>query len=56
MGTGDLSHKVDAAVKENGVDLLICGHHHDFLSKITSYSRPLIHHSPIDILVVPIKS
>ena len=56
VGTGDLSHKVDAAVKENGVDLLICGHHHDFLSKIISYSRPLIHHSPIDILVVPIKS
>ncbi|MDD9155729.1 universal stress protein [Aliivibrio sp. S4TY2] len=56
VGTGDLSHKVDKAVKVNEIDLLICGHHHDFLSKIISYSRPLIHHSPIDILVVPICS
>ena len=56
VGTGDLSHKVDAAVKEHEIDLLICGHHHDFLSKIISYSRPLINHTPIDILVVPIKS
>ncbi|MCP3697814.1 MAG: universal stress protein [Aliivibrio sp.] len=56
VGTGDLSHKVDKAVKANEIDLLICGHHHDFLSKIISYSRPLIHQSPIDILVVPISS
>lgn len=56
VGTGDLSNKVDVAIKDNEVDLLICGHHHDFLSKIISYSRNLIHHSPVDILVVPIKS
>ncbi|MCE7579130.1 universal stress protein [Aliivibrio fischeri] len=56
VGTGDLSNKVSLAVIDTDVDLIICGHHHDFLSKIISYSRPLINHSPVDILVVPIPS
>ncbi|TOO00554.1 universal stress global response regulator UspA, partial [Vibrio parahaemolyticus] len=41
-------------IKEQEVDLLICGHHQDFWSKIISYSRHLINKSPVDILVVPI--
>ncbi|MEH0664337.1 universal stress protein [Vibrio scophthalmi] len=56
VGTGDLSEKLTYTIKEHGFDLLICGHHQDFWSKIVSYSRHLINKSPIDILVVPIKS
>ncbi|MGR6840753.1 universal stress protein [Aliivibrio wodanis] len=56
VGTGDLSNKVSMVVAENGIELIVCGHHHDFLSNIISYSRPLIQHSPIDILVVPLTS
>jgi len=41
-------------IADKGFDLLICGHHHDFVSKLVSYSRHLINKSPIDILVVPI--
>ncbi|AMF93104.1 universal stress protein [Vibrio fluvialis] len=54
VGTGDLSDKLGMIIADNGFDLLICGHHHDFVSKLVSYSRHLINKSPIDILVVPI--
>ncbi|MCG9680129.1 universal stress protein [Vibrio sp. Isolate23] len=54
VGTGDLGDKLNDTITENGVDLLICGHHQDFWSKIISYSRHLINKSPVDILVVPI--
>ncbi|MCW8345668.1 universal stress protein [Vibrio sp. ZSDZ65] len=54
VGTGDLGDKLKDTIAENEVDLLICGHHHDFWSRIVSYSRHLINKSPIDILVVPI--
>ncbi|MGL6262329.1 universal stress protein [Vibrio sp. WXL210] len=53
VGTGDLGDKIHETVVEHQVDLLICGHHQDFWSKIISYSRHLIHKSPVDILVVP---
>lgn len=54
VGTGDLSTKLEDLIASDNYDLLICGHHHDFVSKIVSYSRHLINKSPIDILVVPI--
>ncbi|MDN2480120.1 universal stress protein [Vibrio astriarenae] len=54
VGTGDLGDKIHETVVDHNVDLLICGHHQDFWSKIISYSRHLIHKSPVDILVVPI--
>lgn len=53
IGTGDLSDKLEQTIKENHIDLLICGHHHDFWSKIVSYSKHLVDKSPVDILVVP---
>ncbi len=56
IGTGALSEKLQATITANGFDLLIAGHHHDFWSSIVSYSKNLIDKSPIDILVVPIKS
>ena len=54
IGTGDLSSKLQDIIQDNGVELIICGHHHDFWSKIISYSKHLINKSPVDILVVPI--
>lgn len=56
VGTGNLSNKLKKMIEHNKYDLLICGHHHDFWSGIVSYSRDLINKSPVDILVVPIKS
>jgi nucleotide-binding universal stress UspA family protein len=54
VGTGDLADKLENTVADGDIDLLICGHHHDFWSRIISYSKHLIHKSPVDILVVPI--
>ncbi|WP_295893849.1 universal stress protein [uncultured Vibrio sp.] len=54
VGTGDLSNKLHETITDNDVDLLICGHHHDFWSSIVSYSKHLINKSPVDILIVPI--
>ncbi|MDV5169612.1 universal stress protein [Photobacterium rosenbergii] len=54
VGTGDLSSKLQGIIQDNGVELIICGHHHDFWSNIISYSKHLINKSPVDILVVPI--
>ncbi|EEX94825.1 universal stress protein A [Vibrio orientalis CIP 102891 = ATCC 33934] len=53
VGTGDLAEKLQETITANHIDLLICGHHHDFWSKIASYSKHLVDKSPIDILVVP---
>jgi nucleotide-binding universal stress UspA family protein len=56
VGTGDLSEKLHEVINESSIDLLICGHHQDFWSRIISYSQHLINKSPVDILVVPIES
>ncbi len=56
VGTGDLSDKLSDTIKEHGFDLLVCGHHRDFWHAFVSYAKSLIGHSPIDVLVVPIKS
>ena len=54
VGSGDLSNELCDTISEFNIDLVICGHHQDFWSKIISYSRHLINKSPVDILVVPI--
>ncbi len=54
VGTGNLANKLSETIENYHVDLLLCGHHQDFWSKIISYSRQLINRSPVDILVVPI--
>ncbi len=55
VGVGNISTKLPKVINEYNVDLLICGHHHDFWSHIVSTSRQLINTSPVDILVVPIE-
>ena len=53
VGTGDLNDKLKSTISENNVDLLMCGHHHDFWHKLISHSKKIIDTSPVDILVVP---
>ncbi|WP_114766320.1 universal stress protein [Vibrio rhodolitus] len=54
VGTGDLADKLKDITKEQEVDLIICGHHHDFISHFISYSRRLLNKATVDILVVPV--
>lgn len=55
VGSGDLSNELCDTINEYQVDLLICGHHQDFWSKLLSSTRQLINRSPVDMLVVPLK-
>lgn len=54
VGTGNISSKLPDVIDKYDIDLLICGHHHDFISQIISTSRQLINKSSVDILVQPI--
>ncbi|UGA53608.1 universal stress protein [Vibrio sp. VB16] len=54
VGTGNISNKLPDVIEKHEIDLLICGHHHDFWSHFISTSRQLINTSLVDILVHPI--
>ncbi|WP_038175567.1 MULTISPECIES: universal stress protein UspA [Vibrio] len=55
VGSGDLSNELCDTISEFNIDLVICGHHQDFWSKLLSSTRQLINCSPVDMLVVPLK-
>ncbi|MZI92457.1 universal stress global response regulator UspA [Vibrio sp. CAIM 722] len=53
VGSGDLSNEICDTISEFNIDLVICGHHQDFWSKILSSTKQLINCTPVDLLVVP---
>lgn len=52
--SGDLAQVLIDTIKKYGVDLVICGHHQDFWSKLMSSARQLINTVHIDMLIVPL--
>ena len=54
-GSGDLAQVLLDAINRYEVDLVICGHHQDFWSKLMSSARQLINTVHIDMLIVPMK-
>lgn len=52
---GDLGVVLVEAINKYGVDLVLCGHHQDFWSKLISSARQLINTIHIDMLIVPLK-
>ncbi|MGL4860419.1 MAG: universal stress protein UspA [Enterobacteriaceae bacterium] len=54
-GSGDLGQVLVDAIKKYGVDLVVCGHHQDFWSKLMSSARQLINTVHIDMLIVPLR-
>lgn len=52
---GELNKTLINTIKRNNIDLLICGHHQDFLSKFMSLSSELIKNIQIDVLIIPLK-
>ncbi|WP_045048721.1 universal stress protein UspA [Rouxiella chamberiensis] len=54
-GSGDLAQVLVDAIKQYEVDLVICGHHQDFWSKLMSSARQLINTVHIDMLIVPLR-
>lgn len=55
VSSGDLGDELSEATASMEVDLVVCGHHHDFWSKFLSSSSQLINSAPVDVLVIPIK-
>lgn len=55
VGSGDLSNELCQNITEYQIDLVVCGHHQDFWSKLLSSTRQLINSTPVDLLVVPLK-
>lgn len=54
-GRVDLGQVLVDAIKEYKVDLVVCGHHQDFWSKLMSSARQLINTVHVDMLIVPLK-
>ncbi|HEI7950700.1 TPA: universal stress protein UspA [Proteus mirabilis] len=54
-GSGDLGQVLVDAIKKYDMDLVVCGHHQDFWSKLMSSARQLINTVHIDMLIVPLK-
>ncbi|CAK9886723.1 MAG: Universal stress protein A [Candidatus Erwinia impunctatus] len=54
-GSGDLGQVLVDAIKKYDADLVICGHHQDFWSKLMSSARQLINTLHIDMLIVPLR-
>ena len=54
-GSGDLGQVLVDAIKKYDMDLVVCGHHQDFWSKLMSSARQLINTVHVDMLFVPLK-
>lgn len=52
-GSGDLGQVLVDAIKKYDMDLVVCGHHQDFWSKLMSSARQLINTVHVDMLIVP---
>ncbi|XOD70033.1 MAG: universal stress protein UspA [Sodalis sp. (in: enterobacteria)] len=51
-GRGDLSRVLIEAINKYAVDLVLCGHHQDFWSKLMSSARQIIKTIHVDMLIV----
>lgn len=54
-GNGEFGQVLIDAIQYYHVDLVVCGHHQDFWSKLMSSARQLINTTHIDTLIVPLK-
>ncbi|MEQ1976417.1 MULTISPECIES: universal stress protein UspA [unclassified Xenorhabdus] len=54
-GSGDLGQVLVDAIKQYNMDLVVCGHHQDFWSKLMSSARQLINTVHVDMLIVPLR-
>lgn len=55
IGSGDLGNELCERIETHHFDLLVCGHHQDFWSKLLSSTKLLINCTPVDMLIVPLK-
>lgn len=51
---GEFIQVLTEVIEKYGIDLIICGHHHDFWSNLMSSAKQLISSLNIDTLIVPL--
>ncbi|KNC89211.1 universal stress protein UspA [Trabulsiella odontotermitis] len=52
--SGDLGQVLVNTIKKYDMDLVVCGHHQDFWSRLISSARQLINTVHVDMLIVPL--
>ncbi|MDA7746347.1 universal stress protein [Psychromonas sp.] len=52
---GNLTYDLKDLIKEVDVDLIVCGHHHNFWSRMRPSAGGLINVSPVDLLIVSLE-
>ena len=53
VGTGEYGKELKNAIEKYEIDLIVCGHHHDFWSAMVSSTKPMINHIDVDMLIIP---
>ena len=52
---GDLGEALTDVINKYDIDLVVCGHHKDFWSKLVSSARQLLNSVQTDLLIIPLK-
>jgi len=52
---GELTFDLEGPVKDAGIDLIVCGHHHNFWSRMKPSAGGLINTSPVDLLIISLE-
>ncbi|TEW47294.1 universal stress protein [Psychromonas algicola] len=52
---GELTFDLEEPVKNAGIDLIVCGHHHNFWSRMKPSAGGLINTSPVDLLIISLE-
>ncbi|WED24836.1 universal stress protein [Vibrio sp. JC009] len=55
VGDKSISEEIEKAIKEEGVDLVVCCHHHDFWHSLFSTAADLMKSVDVDLFVVSLK-
>lgn len=55
IGENGIAEEIEKAIKEEGVDLVVCCHHHDFWHSLFSTAAELMKSVDVDLFVVSVK-
>lgn len=55
IGNSGISAEIEKAIREEGVDLVVCCHHHDFWHSLFSTAADLMKSVDVDLFVVSVK-
>lgn len=54
VGAGEYENVLKGVIEKYQIDLVICGHHHTFLSRVFSSNQPILNTLDIEVLIIPL--